>query len=108
MGDLLDPLWASTLDRIEIDLPRHSLVIEAHALDKGTTSHYRLECSGITDFHYANEDLNVEPWDYTEISEAELAKSADDRLQVRLELWAPDNEVWITAADVQLRIVDGP
>jgi len=52
MGELLDPLWASTLDRVEIDLPRHSLVIEAHVLDKGTTSHYRLECFGITDFHY--------------------------------------------------------
>ena len=103
MSDLLDPLWASTLDRIDLDLPRHSVVIEAHAVDQGTTTRYQLECAGMTDFYYANEDFNVEPWAYASIEEAELTEMSDGRVQVRLELWIPEWTLTVTATDVQLR-----
>jgi hypothetical protein len=82
-------------------------VIEAHVLDDGTTTRYRLACAGVTDFHYDNEDLNVEPWNYASIEEAELTETGDGRVQVRLELWIPEWTLTVTAADVQLRIAEG-
>ncbi len=41
MRDLLDPHWGSILDRTDIDLPQHSLAIEAHAIDGAVTTHCR-------------------------------------------------------------------
>jgi hypothetical protein len=104
MSDRLDPLWAATLDAIEVDLLQGTIAIGAHAVDDGRKTTYGLECVGVTAFSYTDPNRNLHAWPYVEITSAELGKRDDGRLEVALCLWDDEREFSILCEDVRLGI----
>ena len=101
--NLLDPLWAATLDDVAIDLCHQRVVITAHALDGDKHTDYVLECDDVRGIRYVGGDRGND-WNYVEITEAEIERVAEGRLEVRFEFWVPGCEMILNARDVRLDI----
>jgi hypothetical protein len=103
---LLDPLWASTLDEIRLNLLDRTVEISAHVRDKGSSTQYLLVCKNVSEIKYLSAPQY--DWGYVEISEAEMTKNTSNTYRIRLELWAPENEMTITAEEVKLSPLPAP
>jgi hypothetical protein len=97
-ADLLDPLWASTLDRIQLDALDRSLQITAHAIDRGMCTRYLVVCKGVSEIRYTRGPSC--DWEFVEISEAEVSELPGGVFRIRVELWAPENEMIVIAEEV--------
>jgi hypothetical protein len=107
MGDLLDPLWASTLDAVEIDLPSNAVGFSAHAEDGGKTTRYRLDCLGVSRFGYVDPEANLKSWPHAEITSAQLSKREDGGLEVVLCFWDDEREFTVLCQDARFEVIAG-
>jgi hypothetical protein len=105
MGNLLDALWASTLESIQIDLAQRAVTISAHALDAGETTSFRLECLGVGAFSYVDPEPPSEAWDYAEITSAELRERDDGQLEIAMCFWLEEREFTLLCEDVRFEAV---
>jgi hypothetical protein len=101
--ELLNPLWAATLDEINVDVLRERVVITAHALDGDDVTRYVLECVDAKDMRYERGDREHD-WEYVEISEAHLRLTAGGRFEVELEFWVPGCQMTLDVGDVTLQV----
>src|SRR5690348_14593111 len=97
----LDPLWASELLSIEVDVRRLSAAFSFRAIDDAQTELSRLQCEGVSDFRWFNGDVPP-PWRQCPVEEAEATETPDGRVRVRLEFWDTDSGITVEAETVTL------
>lgn len=98
----LDPLWASTLEKLEVDPLARVVRLHAHAQDSGAITKYLLTARGVKDFRYSNHAKTFD-WPYVEISSVETQSKGPQEIQVRLELWEDECEIVLIASEVVLQ-----
>jgi hypothetical protein len=96
----LDPLWASELLSIELDVRRLSVAFSFRAIDDPQTELSRLQCDGVSDFRWFS-DVPA-PWRKCPVEEAEATETLDGRVQVRLEFWDTGSGITVEADAVTL------
>ena len=96
----LDPLWASELLSIEVDVRRLWAGLSFRAIDEAKTELSRLECDGVRDFRWFSDVPS--PWRQCPVEEAEAEETADGRVRVRLEFWDTGSGITIEADAVTL------
>ena len=101
--ELLNPLWAATLDEINLDVLRERVVIRAHALDGADVTHYVLECIDVEEIRYTRGDREHD-WEYVEISEASIRRIAEGRFEIELEFWVPGCQMTLNVGDITLQV----
>jgi hypothetical protein len=96
----LDPLWASELLNIELDVRQLSAAFSFRAIDGSETELSRLECSGVRDFRWFS-DVPA-PWNQCPVEEAEAEDTPEGRVRVRLEFWDTGSGITLDAETVTL------
>lgn len=96
----LDPLWASELLSIELDVRQLSVAFSFRAIDDQQTELSRLECSGVSDFRWFS-DVPA-PWRQCPVEEVEAEETPGGRVRVRLEFWDTGSGITLDAAAVTL------
>lgn len=96
----LDPLWASELLSIEVDVRRLWAALSFRAIDDAKTELSRLECDGVRDFRWFSAVPG--PWRQCPVEEAEAEETAEGRVRVRLEFWDTGSGITIEADAVTL------
>lgn len=92
------PLWASILDRVEIDLLNLRARLDLHIASKTSPSSHSLHFESISDFRWFSEI--PEPWNYAEITEIHSTRLSSGQLKVDIMLWDEDAGITITARRV--------
>jgi len=96
----LDPLWASELLTVELDLIRQSVRLSFRVREDQEVELFRLTCEGVTDLRYINQIPG--PWAYVEATEAEAEDLPDGRIRIRFEFWNDPSGLVIEAARAML------
>lgn len=68
LKDDTDKLWGTTIEKFQVDLPNHRVIMEILRVDKGITDHVSLVFNGVTYFGWVNDNDNVEEWKYAELT----------------------------------------
>jgi hypothetical protein len=104
----LDPLWASELLSIELDVRRLSAAFSFRAIDDPSSSSElsRLQCEGVSDFRWFSDFPG--PWRQCPVEEAEAEETPNGRVRVRLEFWDTGSGITVEADAVTLSQVTAP
>ena len=106
----LDQLWGATVDQFDVDLMTQTVVLETRITNESGAVMHRLEVRDVSELRFRNSIPG--PWDYVEITEAHLARSASGGISIELVLWSEDAGISLSAGsaifDGSLLEVDSP
>jgi hypothetical protein len=98
-----NPLWAGTLDNVEVDLLRQRVVMSLHVTGKSESlsrRDYTLDLEDVSDFHWFSSIPG--PWTYAEATEVHVSELPNEEILVEIMLWSEDAGISITAKTFSL------
>jgi hypothetical protein len=96
-----DALWGGQLTSVNLDPVTHSCELVVVVTTGGTRTEHHIRCDQVSAFHFQNSI--AEPWDYAEVTEAELATDDVSGLQtLELMLWSERSGLTITGTSIQV------
>jgi hypothetical protein len=98
----LDDLWGAVLDELRVELVSQTILLTAHVTAGSEVVTHQLELRNVSEFRFRSSIPG--PWDYAEITEAHLARTAAGGLSIELVLWSEDAGVSVSAGSA---IFDG-
>ena len=98
----LDELWGAVLDQLDVDLTSQTVVLTARVTGGPGPVVHRLELRDVSQFRFHSSVPG--PWDYAEITEAQVGRTNSGRLSVEFVLWSEDAGISVIAASA---IFDG-
>ena len=106
----LDQLWGAIIDQFDVDLGSQTVVLVGRVTDGPDAVTHRLELREVSELRFRNSIPG--PWDYAEITEVHLARSASGGISIELVLWSNDAGISVSAGsaifDGSLLEVDSP
>jgi hypothetical protein len=96
-----DALWGGQLTAVRFDPVGHSCDLTVRVTTGGTDVNYTVRCDQVTSFEFTN--AIAEPWDYAEVTEADLATDASSGLKtLELVLWSEDAGLKLSARSIDV------
>ena len=96
-----DGLWGGQLTNLQFDSVSHRCELHVATTTHGTTIAYDIRCESVSELRFAS--AIAEPWDYAEVTEADLSIDEETGLMtLELMLWSENASLVITAASIQV------
>ena len=96
-----DALCGGQLTSVGFDPVTHSCELRVGVTTDGASVEYAIRCDGVAALHF--DSTIAEPWDYAEVTDAELATDATSGLTtLELVLWSEDAGLTVTARSIDV------
>lgn len=98
--DSLNALWGAILDRVDLDVVNHVLVLAIRISSSSGNSVHTLECSGLLELRFFS--AIPSPWAYAEITEIHAHGTPSGAQQIEIVLWSEKAGLVIIAETITL------
>lgn len=96
-----DSLWGGQLTSVQFDPVTHACELRVMVTTGGASIEYAVRCDQISSLQFGS--TIAEPWDYAEVTEAELTTDSVSGLTtLELMLWSEDSGLKISATSIEI------